>query len=140
MRRHHVSRLITASPERLWALLTDAEHLGRGGYGILRIEGQIRQGASIKLWAEISPKRAFSLVVSGFDAPSRMEWQDGLPLGLFRGTRVFTLTPEAAGTTRFEMTETYTGPLAWLITKAIPDLQPEFEKFADALKTDGEMT
>jgi len=32
------------------------------------------------------------------------------------------------------MREVYTGPLAGLITKSIPDLAPSFTRFADGLK------
>jgi hypothetical protein len=57
-----------------------------------------------------------------------------MPLGLFTGTRTYRLTPEAGGGVRFDMREEYTGPLAGLITKSIPDLGPSFVRFADGLK------
>lgn len=68
-----------------------------------------------------------------------MEWHGGLPLGLFLGNRQFILTATATGT-HFVMQETYTGPLKGLITRFIPDLQPSFEKFANALKAAAEDT
>ena len=36
------------------------------------------------------------------------------------------------------MTEVYTGPLAGLITKTIPDMTDSFDKFADGLKSAAE--
>lgn len=36
------------------------------------------------------------------------------------------------------MTEAYSGPLAGLIGRSIPDLGPSFEAFADALKAAAE--
>ena len=55
-----------------------------------------------------------------------------MPLGLFRGIRRFTLTPRGPNT-EFQMREEFSGPLAPWIERSIPDLQPSFETFADAL-------
>src|SRR5437763_16955555 len=48
----------------------------------------------------------------------------GMPLGLFRGVRSFTVTSMADGEVGFAMGEAYSGLLAPLITRSIPDLQP----------------
>jgi hypothetical protein len=66
--------------------------------------------------------------------PTRMVWTAGMPLGLFRGVRTFTLTAAGAASTRFAMREVYSGPLAPMITRAIPDLSESFALFADGLK------
>jgi hypothetical protein len=63
-----------------------------------------------------------------------MVWSGGMPLGLFKGVRTFTLAPQAAGTIKFTMREEYVGPLAPLITRSIPDLNPSFMRFANGLK------
>ncbi len=39
---------------------------------------------------------------------------------------------------RFDMVEVYTGPMASLTTKSIPDLNPSFKKFAEGLKKESE--
>jgi hypothetical protein len=57
-----------------------------------------------------------------------------MPLGLFAAACSFTLTPTADGEVGFAMAETYSGLLAPLITRSIPDLQPAFETFAADLK------
>jgi hypothetical protein len=62
-----------------------------------------------------------------------MTWSGGMPLGLFRGVRTFTLADER-GATRFTMREVYSGPLASLIGRSIPDLGPSFTQFATGLK------
>ncbi|HUO52800.1 MAG TPA: hypothetical protein VMT93_09785, partial [Gemmatimonadaceae bacterium] len=62
----------------------------------------------------------------------------GMPLGLFKGERTYSITPAGDGSVQFEMRETYTGPLAGMIVKSIPDLQPAFEEFAKALKARAE--
>lgn len=127
-----IRREIAASPEVIWAILTDANRLADGTFSILKIEGQIALGQTIKLWSEVDPKRAFPIKVA-VQTKERMEWHGGMPLGLFTGKRHYVLTA-SAGTTVFEMRETYHGPFKGLMTKLIPDLQPSFEKFGDALK------
>jgi hypothetical protein len=128
-----VTRGIARSPNDVWPLLTDKRRLLDGGFGILRLEGDVGPGAHLKLWSEVDPKRAFALRVTEFSPPHRMVWEGGMPLGLFKGVRVFTLA-ETAGGTSFHIREAYSGPLLGLIGKSIPNLTPSFEKFADALK------
>ena len=60
-----------------------------------------------------------------------MTWSGGMPLGLFKGVRTFTLAPEN-GATRFTMREEYTGPMLPLIWRSMPDLRAE--QFAQVLK------
>ena len=83
--------------------------------------------------AKLSPGRAFPVKVSAFEPPNRMVWTGGMPLGLFKGERTYTLTPKAGGV-EFAMRESFTGLMAPLITKSIPDMQPAFDEFAAALK------
>jgi hypothetical protein len=127
-------RRIAKGPDHIWPFLTDKRRLLEGGFGILRIEGEIGPGTRFKLWSEASPKRAFPLRVSEFKPPQRMVWEGGMPFGLFKGVRIFTLKP-AMGGSDFHVREDYSGPLSGLVGKSIPDLGPSFEKFADALKS-----
>ena len=43
-------------------------------------------------------------------------------------------TPQPNGPLQFQMTEEFTGLMAPLITRSVPDLQPSFEEFAKCLK------
>ena len=133
MAAYAAQALIAADPARVWAILTDAPTLVRGGLGILRIDGEVAPGARLRLWSEVSPARAFALRVVEFDPPGRMTWEGGMPFGLFKGLRTFTLTAEADGV-RFRMREEWTGLLSPLIARFVPDLTPSFEKFAAGLK------
>jgi hypothetical protein len=72
--------------------------------------------------------------VTEFRPGRRMVWSGGMPLGLFRGVRTFTLAPQDGGATRFTVREEYTGPLLPLVWRSIPDLGPSFEQFATGLK------
>ena len=128
-----VRRTINASPERIWELLTDARSYPDWNPAVVSIDGTIAAGEKIKLVSIVSP-RAFTLKVAELTPPRRMVWADGMPLGLFKGQRTYTLTPNDSGATDFSMVEEFTGPLAPLITKTIPDMTESFDKFADGLK------
>jgi hypothetical protein len=62
-----------------------------------------------------------------------------MPLGLFKGTRTFDLQ-DRAGATEFTMSEVYSGLLAGLITRSIPDMTESFGQYADSLKRAAEAT
>lgn len=83
---------------------------------------------------ERSLSRASHVTVSEFDPPSRTTWTGGMPLGLLKAMRTFTLTSEAQGTTRITMREDFSGPLLPPIGRSIPHLQPSFDRSVDGLK------
>lgn len=129
---------ISAPPSTAWRVLTSPDLLTRDT-GILKFHGELRPGARIKLWSEVAPNRAFSMRVTAFDIDRRMIWKGGMPFGLFTGTRTFTLSGGDRETV-LDIREVFTGPMAGLITKSMPDLQPSFEKFAKAVKHMSEET
>jgi hypothetical protein len=92
------------------------------------------------VYSKVSPGRAFPVKVAEFTPGRKMVWSGGMPLGLFKGVRTFTLSPEADGMTTFAMREEYTGPLAPMIFRSIPNLGPSFEQFASGLKRRAERT
>ena len=51
---------------------------------------------------------------------------------------IFTLSPQANGTTKFNMREEYTGPLLPMMWRSMPDLGPSFTQFANGLKQQAE--
>ena len=133
MKHFETTTTIAATPETIWALLTDAASYPAWNTTVDRIEGRIAPGDKLKVHVRNNPSRAFPVKVTEFTPPQRMVWTGGMPLGLFKGERTFTLTP-AGDSVRFTMRETFTGPLLPLIGRSIPDLQPTFDEFAAALK------
>ncbi len=105
--------------------------------GLAEVEHNPRNNRMPALVSTINPKRTFKLKVTDLNKPTRMVWSSGMPFGLFTGRRTFTLT-ERGGSTEFSMTEAFTGPLAGMITKAIPDMTESFNQFAEGLKTASE--
>ena len=85
----------------------------------------------------LTPTRELCIQVTEFAPGERMVWSGGMPLGLFKGVRTFTLAADGAAT-RFTMREEYTGPMLPLIWRSMPDLQPSFDQFASGLKARAE--
>lgn len=133
-----VERTIDAGADRIWALLADAPRYPGWNRSVVSLRGRIANGERIELVSTVNPKRTFKLHVSDVEPARRMVWQSGLPFGLFSGVRTFTLTPVSETETVFSMREEYSGVLAGLITKSIPDMTEAFAQFADSLKTAAE--
>jgi uncharacterized protein YndB with AHSA1/START domain len=135
---YEVTRAIDAPPERVWDVLTDSARYPAWNPAVLRIDGPIEVGGTLRLVSAASPGRTFTPRVTAMDPPMRMVWSDAMPLGLFRGERTHTPAPRDGGGTDFHMREAFAGPLAPVITRAIPDLTDSFAQFADGLKAAAE--
>jgi hypothetical protein len=134
VQRFQASSVIEATPEAIWAVLTDGSGWTSWDSAVARFEGTIALGEKVTVYPEVNPKRGFPVTVIEFVPAERMTWRGGMPLGLFAGTRSYTLTQQSDNRVRFDMREEYSGPLAGMITKSIPDLGPSFTRFADGLK------
>lgn len=134
MKAFSVKTSIRATPERIWKLLIDAPGYARWNSTVNKVEGAIAPGGKVTVHPKINPGRAFPVKVTQFEPARRMVWTGGMPLGLFKGERTFTLTPSSSGIAEFSMREEYTGLMAPLIGRSIPDLQPAFDAFAADLK------
>ena len=134
---YRVERSIDAPADTVWALLTDADSYEDWNEAVVSIVGPIEEGHTIKLVSVVDPKRTFSLEVEEMRAPNHMVWSDGMPLGLLKGRRTYTVT-EANGGSVFTMGEEFSGLLAPMIRKTLPDMTESFELFADGLKSAAE--
>ena len=137
MTHYEIRTHIKAAPTVVWRILTDASTWKTWNSTIDAIDGQIALGEKVTVKVKINPGRAFPLKVVEFTPPARMVWSDGMPLGLFKGERVYTLTPSGDGT-EFFMREAFTGLLAPMITRSIPDMTQAFKDFAADLKAQAE--
>jgi hypothetical protein len=138
MKTFSVSTSIAAPPEAVWGILTDAPRYTSWNTTVDKVEGRIAPGEKITVRTKLNPGRAFPVKVTGFVPGKRMVWTGGMPFGLFKGERTFTLTPNGSGAVEFRMSEVFSGPLSPLIERSIPDLQPMFNGFAAALKARAE--
>lgn len=137
MKYYESTALIEASPAAIWAILVDTPHYQDWDSGVVRVEGELRPGSTIKVVSSVNPDRAFPIKVAELTPERRMVWTGGMPLGLFRGVRTYTLTPEGSAT-RFRMREEFSGPMLPLIWRSMPDFGPSFDQFARGLKAKAE--
>jgi hypothetical protein len=138
MKSYEATATIEASPEKIWAILTDSRGYPSWDSGVQAVDGTIAPGNTIKVRSEASPGRAFPVKVTEFEPGRAMTWTGGMPLGLFTGVRTFRLSPAGDGATRFDVREEYTGPLLPLVWRTMPDLGPSFQQFAAGLKARAE--
>lgn len=129
---------INASPEKVWDILTNIPHWHQWNTTVDKIEGSVSPGGKVTVHAKAIPERPFRLTVSDLVPNESMVWSGGMPLGLFTGKRTFTITSSEKNVTNFFMSENFTGLLAPLITRSIPDLQPSFDEFSKNLKQHAE--
>jgi hypothetical protein len=138
MKEFSAATTINASPDKVWAVLTNATGYPEWDPGVDRIEGRIAPGEKITAYTKLSPGRAFPVTVTEFEPGRKMVWSSGMPLGLFKGVRTFSLSPQGNGATEFKLHEVFTGPLLPLIGRTIPDMTNTFEQFAAGLKARAE--
>ena len=92
------------------------------------------------VWAILTDAPGLSRWDSGIErVEGGMRWSGGMPLGLFKGERTFSLAPQGDGrSTQFNVRVAYTGPLLGMMWKSMPDLGPSFKQFASGLKREAE--
>jgi hypothetical protein len=134
MKEYRASTTIKAPPEQIWAILTDGAAYPEWEPNTIRIEGRIAQGEKLTAYSKLSPDRAFPVKVTEFVPGQKMTWSGGMPLGLFKGERSFTLTPRGDGATEFTLREVFSGALLGVIGRTLPNLNTAFAQFAASLK------
>jgi uncharacterized protein YndB with AHSA1/START domain len=137
MRAYEASAVINAAPDQVWRVLSDIAAWPTWNSGVTKVDGRLALGEKLSITVEANPGRAFPVRVATLTEPELIVLRGGMPLGLFVGERTYTLEAEHGGT-RFTMREQYTGPLAGMIFKSIPDLGPSFRRFADGLREQAE--
>jgi len=135
VQEYDTTAAINASPDKVWAILTDGSAYSQWNPEIVGIDGTIAAGARITAHVRLGDGavRKVPQRVTALDAPRWMQWTGGLPFGLFVGRRTFTVTPTGSGA-EFRMHLHMSGPLASLILKSVGNRQPEIDRFSAALK------
>jgi hypothetical protein len=138
MRTSQNSITISASIERIWLLLTDTRGYMRWNSTIEKISGRIASDERINLYMKAVPGHAFRLSVEEFEPVQRMVWVGRVPMGFIWGRLTFKLTPAADGNVVVEMIQEIRKWISPLVTRALPDLPADFNKFASDLKQEAE--
>ena len=118
-----VTRIIKASPEQIWRVLTDAANYTKWKSTLQSLEGDIAPGGRVKMKVPGAPGRTFKAKVAGFVPNRWMLWVDGFAPMLI-GKRSFSLAPNDNGTTSFTMSEVLSGLMLPVIAGKLPDFAP----------------
>lgn len=128
--------LINARSSTVWDVVTDAGNYAVWDSGITEIDGDVRNGGTIRI-RTTSGNRKYRLRVEQIPGEV-MTWTRGLPLGLFKSVRTFTLSSQDA-MTHLHVTEEFTGPLAGLMGNTVQDTDDSFADYVRAVKERAEL-
>ena len=134
MRYYGATSTIAASPDAVWAVLSDGANWSSRDSGVDAVEGRIAMGETIKIRSQAAPGRALPVKVTRFEAPAHLRFGGGMPLGLFRGVRTYELSNGANGHVTFRMCEEYSGPLLPLLWRSMPGPGTSCQRFAHGLR------
>ncbi|MGC5022632.1 SRPBCC family protein [Micromonospora sp. DT47] len=134
MRFYEATSTIAAAPDAVWPVLVDGAAWPQWDSGVDGVEGRIALDQKIKIRSQAAPGRAFAVRVTSLEPERALRLSGGMPLGLFKGVRTYSLAPDGTGGTTFYLREEYSGPLLGLIWRSMPDLGPSFRQFAEGLK------
>jgi uncharacterized protein YndB with AHSA1/START domain len=129
--------LINAHASTVWNVITDAGNLTVWESGITTIDGELKHGAKIRIRTTAGGKRTFRFQVRQLPREV-MTWTGGLPFGLLKRTRTFTLTPEKT-LTRLRVTEELKGPLTVLDRKTSAEMMQALSDYVSATKSRAEL-
>lgn len=137
MKFFEAETMIYARSSTVWDIITDDSNYTVWDSGITRIDGQVRNGATIRIRTLTGGHRTFRLRVQQIPG-EMMTWTGGLPLGLFTGVRTFTLSPQN-GKTHLKVREEFSGPLLGMIWRTVPDLGQDCTGYVNAVKERAEL-
>ena len=138
MRSFEAAARIDASPEQVWAVLVDVGGWRDWNSGVDRVEGRVALGERLTLYATMIRTRPFVVTVTELRPGEAMRWRGGLPLRAAVIERTYRLDRQEDGGTVITVREDHTGPLAGLLGRTTPDLNPSFRQFCDGLKARAE--
>jgi hypothetical protein len=134
MRSFEAAARIDAGPAVVWDLLVDVGGWRDWNSGVDRVEGRVALGERLTLYATMIRSRPFSVTVTEIRPQEVMRWRGGLPFGLAVIERTYRLDGQDDGGTVLTVREDHTGPLAALLDRTTPDLNPSFRQFCEGIK------
>ena len=138
MRSFEASTRIGAPPQIVWELLTDVGGWRDWDSGVDRVDGSVALGERLTIHATMIRTRPFSVTVTEIRPLEGMRWQAASPFGLAVIERTYHLDAQDGGDTVLTVREDHTGPLAGLLARRTPDLNPSFRQFCAGLKARAE--
>ena len=134
MRSFEAGTRIQASPDEVWRRLVDVGSWRDWASGVDRVEGRVALGERITVYATMIRNRPFTVTVTELRPGEAMRWRGGLPFGLAVIERTYHLDRQEDGGTVLTIREDHSGPLAGLLGRTTPDLNPSFRQFCAGIK------
>jgi hypothetical protein len=128
---------IDASPERVWAVVTEFAAYPEWNPFIRRISGELREGARLEVRIEPPGARAttFKPTVRAVERNRELRWLGRLLVpGIFDGEHSLLIEPREGGTSRFVQSERYSGFLVGFFKGTLAKTEGGFEQMNAALK------
>lgn len=129
--------LINARASTVGEVITDAGNLTVWESGVTAIDGELRNGGIIRIKTADAGDRSLRFRVRQMPGEV-MTWTRGLPLGLLKRVRTFTLSPQA-GRTHLMVKEQVSGPLAGLAGNTRPDTAHTLNDYVNAIMNRAEL-
>jgi hypothetical protein len=134
MRSFEAATRIDAAPAQVWAALVDVGSWRDWDSGVDRVGGRVALGERLTIYATMIRTRPFSVTVTEIRPHEAMRWRGGMPLGLAVIERTYHLDAQDDGGTVLTVREDHGGPLAGLLGRSTPDLNPSFRQFCAGIK------
>jgi hypothetical protein len=135
MRTMSATIQVGASPQAVWAVLTDLTRYPEWNPLFREASGEVAVGSRITL-RSVHPANGRMMTIKPkitvADPDAELRWVSSLP-GIINGEHSFTLTPVDGGT-RVEQSETFGGLLSVLATKTSTRAEASFRELNEALK------
>jgi hypothetical protein len=138
VRSYEAVTRIDASTADVWALLTDVGSWRDWDSGVDRVEGRVALGEPLTIFATMIRSKPFQVTVTEIRPQEAMRWRAGLRFGVATIERNYTLDAQEDGGTVLTVREDHTGPLAVLLDRRTPDLNPSFRQFCAGIKARAE--
>ena len=134
MRSFEAGTRIQAASDEVWSRLVDVGGWRDWNSGVDRVEGRVALGEKITIYATMIRNRPFTVTVTELQPGEAMRWRGGLRFGLAVIERTYALEGQDDGSTVLTVREDHTGPVAGLLGRSTPDLNPSFRQFCAGIK------
>ncbi len=136
-KQYKASTRINASAEVVWAILVDVSSWSHWDTNFNAVEGRIVLGERLRIFSKVMRGRVVSVIVTELVPYRKMTLTSRIPAGLFTVKHSYSLESNN-GAVEFTSYEYFTGLLAPLLVRSIPDMTKSFDEFVSRLKDQAE--
>ncbi len=131
--------MINAPPSVVWRILMDTERYGAWNPLVVRLDGELRQGARVKITLGIEGRRTpkIPVRVDVVEPNVELAWTGG-PRRILQGTHYFRLSDAGGGKTRFVHGERFVGVLSRLLPFARAKVEAGYLALNEAITREAE--